>query len=195
MNAMPAAILTAVSAVLVFTSLAIQVRRSSAPPEALLTKAAQQAEAGRKMAIYDRETSFFALWYVASRCDEECYRSVRYKLPFSLLVVEPAPGSDETVTRQQLVDWISEKRRRSDMPGCLAPGRFVMLMPETDMTGAQKAATRLLRGVPGAHAGLALHPWDGGNFEQLIAAAKGRLGQQPAAAAESRLDSSSQIAA
>ena len=108
---------------------------------------------------------------------------MRYKLPFSLLVLQPAPQADVWTVRGQLADWLRRKRRRSDIPGHLEDGRFILLMPETNTEGAQKLAQRLTRAVPGIQAGYSRHIEDGGNLEQLVAAAVNRIGPNGLAAA------------
>ena len=45
---------------------------------------------GRQLAIYDRETGFYAYWYFSLRLQEEIARSDRHKEPFLLLLVEAA---------------------------------------------------------------------------------------------------------
>ena len=57
-------------------------------------KLTRQVEAGRKLVIYDQETGLLASWYLALRCEEECYRSRRYGRSLSLLVVR-AVGESE----------------------------------------------------------------------------------------------------
>ncbi len=177
-DAMVAAGVAACTTVLVVASFALKFDRKPASRDVLVARAAEQAEEGRKLAIFDRGTGLYALWYVASRCDEECYRSVRFKLPFSIFVVEAAPGANESITTEKLVRWLKQERRRSDIPGCLGPGLFVLLMPQTNEAAARQAARRMLRSVPQAQVGIALHLEDGGNFQQLVEAAKSRLGQE-----------------
>jgi GGDEF domain-containing protein len=149
--------------------------RRKGAPSAFAGRAAQQIEEGRRLVIYEQETGLYAPWYIALRCEEECYRSVRYKLPFSVLVLQPAPQADVWTVRGQLADWLRRKRRRSDIPGHLEDGRFVLLMPETDTSGAQKIAQRLSRSVAGIQVGHGRHIEDGGNLEQLVAAAADRI--------------------
>ncbi|MEX1252790.1 MAG: hypothetical protein WEE64_00470 [Dehalococcoidia bacterium] len=151
--------------------------------DAFAQRAAQQIEEGRRLVIYEQETGLYAPWYIVLRCEEECYRSVRYKLPFSLLVLEAAPQADVWTVRGQLADWLRRKRRRSDIAGHLEDGRFVLLMPETDTEGAKRLAHRVTRAVPGIQVGYSRHLEDGGNLEQLVAAAADRTGPNELAAA------------
>jgi hypothetical protein len=199
---MPGVALGAASFTFVAIALAIETRRgrSAAEPsgrqrgarrkwspfgssDAFAAKAVQQIEEARRLVIYEQETGLYAPWYIVLRCEEECHRSVRYKLPFSLLVLQPAPQADVWTVRGQLADWLRRKRRRSDIAGHLEDGRFVLLMPETDTKEAQKLAQRLSRDVPGILVGYSRHIEDGGNLEQLVAAAVNRIGPDGVSAA------------
>ena len=192
---MPGVALGAASFTFVAIALAIETRRERSATEpsgarrarsnsrAFGARAVQQIEEGRRLVIYEQESGLYAPWYIALRCEEECYRSVRYKLPFSLLVLQPAPQADVWTVRGQLADWLRRKRRRSDIPGHLEDGRFILLMPETDTHGAERLAQRLSRAVPGIQVGYSRHIEDGGNLEQLVAAATNRIGSNGLAAA------------
>ena len=51
-------------------------RRKETPSE-LLNRAVEEADRGRQLAIYDRDTGLMAKWYLILRCEEECYRAIR----------------------------------------------------------------------------------------------------------------------
>ena len=146
-------------------------------------KIAWQAEAARVLAIYDRETGLLAPWYVALRCEEECYRASRFGRPLTLLYVQPGSESDEWAASAQLADWLLRKMRRSDIGAHLGHGCFVVLMTETDLEHAGTVVRRLQWAIPQAETSLSSYPEDGKTFEELLAAAR------------ERLDSTSQLAA
>jgi GGDEF domain-containing protein len=171
------AALAALSAVLVLTSLALDYRRDSSADDEKLRRAADYAETGRRLAIYERETGLLAHWYVTLRAKEECERAVRYKRPMALLLAEIAAVSDPTTMQGQLPQWLRQRFRGVDIIGYLGNGRYVVLMPETDLTPARQAASRLLGGLSGVDVGLSGLPVDGTTFEELYAAAVKRLGQ------------------
>ena len=152
----------------------IQFRRRKETPSELLTRAVEEADRGRQLAIYDRETGLMAKWYLILRCEEECYRSVRYKRPLTLVLVE-AVGEDYLNTAAEVVHWFSTKGRRSDLRAHLGDGLFAVLLAETDVDGAAKLARRLESAIPQIRTGISSHPYEGGNFDQLLAAAQSRL--------------------
>jgi GGDEF domain-containing protein len=167
----------AASTLLVLTSLALDYRRGSSADEAKLNRASAYAETGRRLAIYERETGLLAHWYVTLRGKEECERAVRYRRPMALLLVEIAAASDPKTMQEQLPQWLRQGFRGVDIIGYLGNGRYVVLMPETDLTPARHAATRLLGGLSGLDVGLSGVPVDGTTFEELYAVAAKRLGQ------------------
>ena len=139
-------------------------------------KIAGQAKTTRKLVIYDWETGIFAPWYVALRCEEECYRASRFGRSLTLLYVQPGSESDEWAITGQLADWLLWKMRRSDIGAHLGHGCFVVLMTETDLEHAGTVVRRLQWAIPQAETSLSSYPEDGKTFEELLAAARERLG-------------------
>lgn len=171
------ALLAALSAVLVLTTLALDSRRGSSADDEKLRKAADYAETGRRLAIYERETGLLAHWYVTLRAKEECERALRYRRPMALLLAEIAAASDPQTLQEQLPQWLGQRFRGVDIIGYLGNGRYVVLMPETELTPARQAASRLLGGLGGVDIGLSGLPVDGTTFEELYAVAVKRLGE------------------
>jgi hypothetical protein len=167
----------AVAAVLVLTTLTLDYLRGSSADDEKLRKAADYAETGRRLAIYERETGLLAHWYVTLRAREECERAVRYRRPMAILIAEIAAASDPKTVQEQLPEWLRQRFRAVDIIGYLGNGRYIVLMPETDLTPAQKAAGRLLSGLDGVDIGLSGVPVDGTSFDELYAVAVKRLGQ------------------
>ena len=149
----------------------------------LLSRAADQAQTGRQLALYDRETGLFAPWFFGLRCPEECYRAVRYGRPLTLLLVEVWAEGDEFSAAVGEVVRVLQAGRRSDVASHLGAGRFAVLLPETDAEGAEVLASRLRAFAPVIATGTSSHPYDGGNQEQLIAAATLRLAEADGLAA------------
>ena len=149
-------------------------RRRKETPSELLDRAVQEADRGRQLAIYDRDTGLMAKWYLILRCEEECYRAIRYKRPLTLLLVE-AVGDDYRSAAAGLVQWFDTKGRRSDLRTHLGHGSFAILLPETDVDGAATLARRLESAIPQIRTGISSHPYEGGDFDQLRASAQQRL--------------------
>lgn len=150
---------------------------------AVLEKAAQHAEEGRKLVIYERETGLFAHWYITLRCDEEAYRANRYDQPLTVVAIEPGPNSDTWALQKQIADWLRRELRKADLAAYVGNGRYVVLMPQVGESAAGKVAARLRRDLEGVETGLASYPNDGSTFDELAAAACGGLGQQAETAA------------
>lgn len=141
----------------------------------LLQRAVDEAKAGRKLALYDPETGLFAAWFFGLRCPEECYRAVRYGRPLTLLLIEVRNDEDDFYSAVGPVVGELKAGRRSDVASYLGAGRFAVLLPETDTAGAEILASRFEALAPGVITGIASHPYDGGNEEQLLACAQQRL--------------------
>jgi GGDEF domain-containing protein len=150
-------------------------RLPSTAKNSLIGKIAQQADIGRKLAIYERQTGLFALWYLALRCEEECKRASRYEHALTVLLIEPARNSSAWDVNEELVSWLRSQLRATDLAGYLGNGRYVVLMPETALAHARRVSKRVLREVASSEAGLACYPDDGATFDELSATAKERL--------------------
>ncbi len=127
--------------------------------------------------MYERDTGLLAYWYVTLRGKEECDRAARYERPLTLLLLEPTQESNARLVQEQLAQWVGQQLRTVDITGYLGNGRFVVLMPETDATGAWRVAVRLHRDVAGVEASLACLPADGLTFDELYAVASQRFGE------------------
>jgi GGDEF domain-containing protein len=176
-GSIPVAALAAAPGVLVLLSAATGYRRRASADRALVSKATDYAESGRRLAIYERETGLLAHWYLSLRGKEECERAARYQRPLTLLLVEPAPESDPVMMHGHLAQWLRSHLRAVDIIGYLGNQRHVVLMPESDMAGARLVASRFRAGLGRVDIGLAELPADGTTYDQLYAAASQRLGK------------------
>jgi GGDEF domain-containing protein len=171
------AVLSALPAILVLAALKAKRTNRSSNRDAFLEKMVEQAETGRKMAIYDRKTGLFAYWYMTLRGEEECSRAGRYGRPLTLLVAEPAPESNAWAVDDAIALWLRQKLRAADVAGSFGNARSVIIMPETGIDQADIAAARLRGDCSEARAGVSAFPDDGTTFEQLYAVALGRLSE------------------
>ena len=141
----------------------------------LLQQALERVEAGRKLVIYERDTGLFAYWFISLRCEEECYRALRYGRPLSVAVIEPAPDTESWEATDRITKTLQEHLRKADLAGYLGNGRFVMVLPETDRAGALLFVERVRGFVPDIQAGVSGCPEDGRTFSELYETAAARL--------------------
>ncbi len=163
--------------------------RQPATDSQLIQRAKAQAEAGRKLAIYERDTGLLAYWYLELRCMEECYRAKRYGHSLVLVVIEPSPGQNEWTVQGEIAGWLHKTSRETDLIAYTGNGRFLALMPETDPKAASRFVSRLKKAIPSADAAISSFPETGETLTDLLSAAVQQLGrnEQPATAARERV--------
>jgi hypothetical protein len=153
--------------------------------DAVIARLVKQAEAGRRLAIYDRDTGLFAHWYMALRGQEECARAARYERSLSLLVVEPRTESGRAhwAIRSEIGRWFQTELRATDIAGYVGNGRYVILAPEADSQAIDGLVARLREKVEHVDVGSSAFPEDGVRFQQLWRHATARLPEHGARAA------------
>lgn len=176
-RSVPGVWFAAVSTAIVLGILVVDHRHGWWIGSRLLNEVDERAEAGRRRAMQERETGLWAHWYVTLRGHEECKRAVRYERPLTLLLVEPRPESNAAEIRKKLAGWFSERIRTSDVAGYLGDGRFALLMPETDRSGAEQVVGRLHGDVGDAETGLSEFPGDGTTYDGLYDVASRKLSE------------------
>jgi len=144
---------------------------------ALISRLVEQAQQGRKLAIYDRDTGLFAHWYLALRGHEECARAGRYGRGLSLLIIEPSAGTagEEWAAKSRIREWIQSDLRLTDIAGYLGNGRYAVITPEVCSVATEKLIARLRETVHDADVGAAAFGADGESFDALWRVALGRL--------------------
>jgi GGDEF domain-containing protein len=146
----------------------------------IVQKAVREVEAGRRLAIYDRETGLFAYWYLLLRFEEERKRAERYGHHLSVMLVE-LRGDADFVDRDGVTAWLQHRMRSCDLATHLGDGRYLVLMPETDAEAAATGAGRLSAQFKDAVAiGLTAFPADGTELLELETVACERLSLQHA---------------
>jgi GGDEF domain-containing protein len=153
--------------------------------DAVIARLVKQAEAGRRLAIYDRDTGLFAHWYMTLRGQEECARAARYERSLSLLVVEPRAESGRAhwTIRSEIGRWFQTELRATDIAGYVGNGRYVILAPEADSRAIDRLVARLREKVEHIDVGASAFPEDGVRFQQLWQRATARLPEHEARAA------------
>ena len=150
-------------------------QRTAQRHEALYQRATREAEAGRRLVMYDRETGFYAPWFLQLRLEEEVRRSERYESPLTLLSVEVRADDASYRLTDGLRNWLNTSIRATDLVSHLGGGRYVALLTDTTQDEAASTAARLASSFPGEVAiGLASCPDDGESFDALRATAERR---------------------
>ena len=133
----------------------------------LITKANREAESGRRLAMYDRETGLYAHWYLARRFEEEARRSERYSRPLTVIAME-VRGEGAHVVQAELRDWLDQSLRTTDLASHLGGGRYLAMLTETPMADAAAIAARLAERFPAnLEIGLGCFPEDGNKLEDV----------------------------
>jgi GGDEF domain-containing protein len=140
----------------------------------LLERAAEEAGAARRLAIFDQETGLYAAWYLERRFAEEAERSSRYGRAMSAIVFQGSRVGAALVT-DPIAQWLAEKVRGCDFAASIGDSRYFLLMPETDAVGALSLRNRFAGAFPTAKTGIALFPTDGTTFSQIRDKAISRL--------------------
>lgn len=146
---------------------------------ALVDRLVEQAQAGRKLAIYDRDTGLFAHWYLVLRGQEECARAARYERSLSLLIIEPclAKQGAEWQIKGELGRWIQTELRATDIAGYLGNSRYAIIAPEADGEAVEKLVERLHGRIRDTDIGISAFPADGATFQELWRRAADRLAE------------------
>jgi PleD family two-component response regulator len=129
----------------------------------LLRQASDYAEAGRRLAIYDKTTGFLAPWYFRLRLAEESERCRRYDRVFSLLALEVGPDESPLVN-----EWLTASLRGTDLVCYDGSGRYFVLMPETTIVGASTLVKRILREFSGIRLSSATYPVEDERLKDLL---------------------------
>jgi GGDEF domain-containing protein len=141
---------------------------------ALLDKAGREAETGRRLAMFDRETGLYAHWYLARRFEEEAQRSKRYSRPLSVVAIE-VRGGDAYRVQDELRNWLDQGLRTTDLASHLGGGRYLALLTETVLEDASAIAARIAERFPeDVEIGLGCFPEDGSTLEDVQRAAERR---------------------
>jgi hypothetical protein len=115
-------------------------RAGTSPREGVMQQATRQAEAGRRLAIYELGSGFLAPWYMRLRVSEECARARRYGRPLSVIVIEPAAGDQGDALKR----WLQQGLRGTDLVCHTLEGQYIALLTETDGPGAAEVMKRIL---------------------------------------------------
>jgi hypothetical protein len=173
----------AIAVIAAGAALALHPLQVAATPARLIEKVSQQAESGRKLVIYERETGLFAHWYLALRGEEECGRAGRYQRALSLVVVEPRLPEGAWGVKDELASWVGQHLRATDVAAYFGNGRYVLLLPETDGEGTDSLLARIRADVSGVALAVADYGTDGSSYDELYACASGRLTEDALGAA------------
>ena len=125
--------------------------RENALHDSLIEKAALEAESGRRLAMFDRQTGLFAYWYLQRRFEEEAQRAERYSTPLTVMLIEVK--TDEGFrTRDEVTAWLQHELRSTDLASHLGDGRYLAVLTETGHEVASSIAARAIERFP-EHAG------------------------------------------
>jgi len=118
-------------------------------------------QALRDVVMLDEETGTYTFSYFQRLLDQELKKGARYGHPTSVLIVDISPGegtSEENKKRllQATANLLIAKLRSVDPVFRVSEQRFVALLPETPLAGAQVASKRLSDQVANLNAEMGL---------------------------------------
>jgi GGDEF domain-containing protein len=136
----------------------------------------QEAERGRRLAIYNPSTGLLAQWYFELRVEEETARAKRYGLPLVILTVtgSAAGGSSEANpfgrTANESSSIANQAVRRTDLVGSIGFSEFAICLVHCDRAGAVPVIRRLMDslGEGDWRLGIAVFPDDECTGKELI---------------------------
>ncbi|HLO32417.1 MAG TPA: hypothetical protein VK249_24920 [Anaerolineales bacterium] len=112
----------------------------------------------KQLDLEDKTTGLLKASIGSLRLNEEEERSVRYRRPFALMLimVRPIPGSDwEAHERSELLravaTGIKDTTRGTDIPFLAADDKIAVILPETEINGANKVVNNIINRMTGTH--------------------------------------------
>lgn len=113
--------------------------------------------------------------YFEERVSHELYRSQRYKIETSILLVR-IPAISRRAARS-LYTYVSTQLRTIDTAGMLGTGDYVVCLPHTPREGAEVVAARIRAFLEeyAPQVGVAAFGEDGKSFEALLSSAEARM--------------------
>jgi len=118
----------------------------------LLIKKIKLYETVRELAIVDELTQVFVRQHFTERLEEEVKRSLRFRLPLAVLMLDIdhfKRYNDEfghlvgDATLKDVSELLKKNLRRVDLVGRYGGEEFVVAMPETNLVNAAEAAERI----------------------------------------------------
>ena len=118
-------------------------------------------DAAEAALLRDPATGWYHDWYLRLRLEEEVARAARHERSLSLVVLRAAGGDDVNRRRLQvaLAAFAATGLRATDLPCLTSQGDYVIVLPETDLAGAEVVASRLRESLTGfePHTGTATY--------------------------------------
>lgn len=113
--------------------------------------------------------------YFEERVENELYRSRRYEIETSILLIR-IPSISRRAART-LYTYVSTQLRTIDMAGMLGTGDYIVCLPHTPREGAEVVASRVRTFLEDytPQVGVASFGEDGDDFAGLVATAESRL--------------------
>jgi len=141
----------------------------------MATKASAQAKTPLVEEHWIEGSPWYQRAYFEERVEQELYRSRRYKIETTLVLVR-IPAISRRAARALYV-FVSTQLRTIDTAGLLGTGDYVICLPHTPGAGGEVVADRI-RTFMDEYApliGVASFGADGEEFETLLAAAEARF--------------------
>lgn len=173
----------AVGGALLLAGQGVSLRRDLAKrPGKEAQRMTQEADRGRRLAIYNPATGLLAQWYFELRVDEEAARARRYGLSLVILTLA-GTQADDSIERNplgrgtdQTAAAVSRSVRGTDLVGTVGFSELAICLVHCDRAGAIPVIRRLMDvlGAGDWRLGIAVYPDDDFSGKDLIQVAQAR---------------------
>ena len=169
-------------ALLLASQVAVLSERNRGKPLGETQRIAQEAERGRRLAIYHPSSGLLAQWYFELRLDEETARAKRYGLPLVVLTLKGSfdgalrPVNSPSQSTNEASRAVYAAVRRTDLVGSIGFSELAICLVHCDRAGAAPVIRRMMASLEEDNwrLGIAVYPDDDLPSRDLIALADRR---------------------
>jgi len=157
----------------------LRFRRKARLAAELKARVTQEAERGRRLAIYDQQSGLLARWYFELRLLEETHRCQRYEMPMAVLTLRTSTEAMAGQNGGRGLDKsgaIARSLRSTDLAADLGIGEYALCLLHCDRAGAASVLRRLMGELADndCQVGMAIYPDDDREGKALVELALSR---------------------
>jgi hypothetical protein len=132
-----------------------------------------EADQGRRLAIYDRTSGLLSRWYFELRLQEESERCKRYGYSLTLIrlkVASTSNGFTDALQVSSALKSVTQKARSTDLITAIGVTEIAICLVQCDLRGSGPALRRFLEDAEGVDwlVGVAVYPADDLDGKNLL---------------------------